>query len=337
MTPAARRPFALAGVAAAFALALAGCGGDEEPPGAPGAAAGGSERPLVVVTTSILGDVVRNIVADDATVEVLVPPGVDPHDFAPSARQAQRVREADVVVANGHGFEESFSDVLESAEADGVDVYAVAKDVETIPVETGGFDEEHAEDEAEAEDDHGAGSPDPHFFTDPVRTAEAAELIGDHLAERAPAAFGTAAVRERAAAYAAELRRTADEVEEILAAVAPEDRLLVTNHDVFGYFAERFGFEVVGTIIPGGTTLAEPSAADLDELVTAIERSGVPAVFAETSAPDRLAQALAAEAGLDVEVVELYAESLGEAGSGADTYVGMVTTNAERIAGALAP
>ncbi|MFP5255386.1 MAG: metal ABC transporter solute-binding protein, Zn/Mn family, partial [Acidimicrobiia bacterium] len=91
----------------------------------------------------------------------------------------------------------------------------------------------------------------------------------------------------------------------------------------------------LGVIIPGGSTLAEPSAADLTDLAAAIERAGVPALFAETSSPARLAEALAGE-GADVEVVELFTESLGEAGSGADTYLGMVRTNAQRIADALA-
>jgi zinc/manganese transport system substrate-binding protein len=123
-------------------------------------------------------------------------------------------------------------------------------------------------------------------------------------------------------------------VEQLLAAVPPERRVLVTNHDVFGYFAERYGFEVLGAVIPAGSTLAEPSAHDLDDLATLIEQAGVPAVFADTSAPSRLADALAGE-GTDVEVVELYSESLGEPGSEGATYIGMVRTNARRIADAL--
>src|SRR5690606_19623413 len=108
-----------------------------------------------------------------------------------------------------------------------------------------------------------------------------------------------------------------------------------TNHEVLGLFADRFGFQILGVIIPGGSTLAEPSAADLEALAEAIEEAGVPAIFAETSAPSRLADALAAE-GTDVEVVELYTESLGADGSGAETYLGMIRTSADRIAAALA-
>jgi len=101
-----------------------------------------------------------------------------------------------------------------------------------------------------------------------------------------------------------------------------------------GYFADRYDFEVLGAVVPGGSTLAEPSAADLAGLAALIEARAVPAIFADTSSPSRVVAALAAESG-GVEVVRLYSESLGSAGSGADTYVGMVRTNAERIAAAL--
>jgi zinc/manganese transport system substrate-binding protein len=123
-------------------------------------------------------------------------------------------------------------------------------------------------------------------------------------------------------------------VEATLAPVAAEDRVLVTNHEVFGYFADRYGFEVLGTVIPSGTTGEGASAADLAELVQVVEDAGVPAIFADTSSPARLADALAAEVG-DVEVVELFSESLGEPGSGGETYLEMARTNAERIADAL--
>ena len=108
----------------------------------------------------------------------------------------------------------------------------------------------------------------------------------------------------------------------------------MTNHDVFGYFADRYGFEVLGAVIPGGSTLAEPSASDLADLAALMVARHVPAVFADASSPARLAEALAAE-GADVTVVELYTESLGPAGSAGDTYIGMMRTNAERIAAAL--
>jgi zinc/manganese transport system substrate-binding protein len=109
----------------------------------------------------------------------------------------------------------------------------------------------------------------------------------------------------------------------------------VTNHHVFGYFADRFDFEVVGTVLPGGTTLASPSASDLVELVDVLRRTGVPAIFADSSQPARLAEVLATEADVDIEVISLHTESLGPPGSGAETYLDMLDTNTDRIVDAL--
>ena len=125
------------------------------------------------------------------------------------------------------------------------------------------------------------------------------------------------------------------EIEATLAEIEPADRILVTNHEVFGYFAERYDFEVVGTVIPAGTTSEAASGGDLSDLADTIRDEGVSAIFVETSSPDRLAATLAAEVG-DVAVVELFAESLGEDGSTADTYEGMMRENAHRIVAALA-
>jgi len=269
----------------------------------------------VVVTTNTLGDVVSNLVGADAEVEVIMPPGVDPHDFAPSARQADAMREADALVVNGLGFEAGLVDTVDAAEEDGVRVITAADAVETLP----GGDEE--------------GGVDPHLFTDPTRVRAAAALIADQLVQEIPD-LDTPVFEDRVDAYLAELDALDAEVEGLLAPIPAERRVLVTNHEVFGYFADRYDFEVLGAVIPGGSTLAEPSAADLADLAALIAQRDVPAIFADTSSPTRLADALAAE-GLDVEVVEVYSESLGEPGSDGDTYLDMVRTNAERIAAAL--
>ena len=294
-------------VGAAALGSLSGCGD--------GARADG-DRPRVVVTTSILGDVVAELVGEAAAVEVLMPPGTDPHDFAPSARQAAELRSADAVVVNGLGFEAGLTSVVEAAADDGVTVVTATDAIEPIPV-----------------DGPSGEGADPHFFTDPARMRQAAEHLATALSAAVPA-LQTPAARNRINGYLAELDDLDAEVERTLAVVPAERRLLVTNHEVFGYFADRYGFEVVGAIVPGGSTLAEPSAADLAELVSVIAERRVPAVFADASSPSRLARALADE-GADVAIVALYSESLGDAGSGADTYVGMVRTNAGRIAAAL--
>ena len=168
-----------------------------------------------------------------------MPPNADPHDFAASAQQAASMRDADALVVNGLGFEEGLLDTIEAAEADGVPVIEATDAIEPLPLGDG---------------------DDPHLFTDPVRMQQAATFIAAELADAVPA-LDTAAVQERqVAAYAADLDALDAEVEELLAVVPAEDRLLVTNHEVFGYFADRYDFEVIGAIIPGGSTLAEPSA-----------------------------------------------------------------------------
>jgi zinc/manganese transport system substrate-binding protein len=111
----------------------------------------------------------------------------------------------------------------------------------------------------------------------------------------------------------------------------------VTNHDALGYFADRYSFEILDTVIPGGATLAEPSSADIVRLVETVEASGVPAIFSDEAAPDDLARLVASETATDLQVVPLFSGSLGEEGSGAESYVAMMRTNAERIAGALGP
>ena len=124
-------------------------------------------------------------------------------------------------------------------------------------------------------------------------------------------------------------------IEEVLGAIEPEKRKLVTNHEALGYFARRYEFETIGVVIPGGTTLADPSSAELAALVEEMQEEGVNVVFAETSSPTQLAEAVAAELGAQASVVELYTESLGEPGSDADSLIGMLETNASLISEAL--
>jgi zinc/manganese transport system substrate-binding protein len=273
--------------------------------------------------------VVENLVGDLADVEVVMPAGSSPHEFQASPRQVAAMREADAMIVNGGGFEEGLGDAIEAAEADGVVIYAAIDAVETL---TFSEDAPHDEDEAEQEKD-GTASIDPHFFTDPRRVATAAQAIADFLADEVPA-LDTDELGTQASAYVDELAALDAEMKETLAAVPADRRKLVTNHEVFGYFAQRYGFEVIGAVIPTGTTQAAPSAGELDELAHTIEEAGVPAIFAETSSPTRLADSLADEVG-EVQVVELYTESLGPDGSAGDTYAGMMRSDAEQIADAL--
>jgi zinc/manganese transport system substrate-binding protein len=241
------------------------------------------------------------------------------------------MREADLLVTNGAGFEAGLDDTIDSVEADGTPVFAA---VDHVPTIRAGRDAGQGEEDGGHDDtDEGV---DPHVFTDPARMATMAAALSEELADEVPA-LRTPRARDRAAAYVAELEALDREVAETLAVVPVEHRKLVTNHDVFAYFAERYGFEVVGVVIPSVTTQAAASAGQIDDLAALVAAEGIPAVFADTSSPADLADALVAEAGVEVRVVELYSESLGEEGSGADTYAGMVRTNATRIAEALAP
>ena len=322
-----RRHPLLAATAAAGLLATA-CGG-----GMTGG--GGDGTPVVAATTTVMGDVVTNLTGDLAEVVVIMPVNADPHEFQPSARQAAALRDADLVVANGGGFEEGLEDALDSAEDDGAAVFEAVDHVALLEPGDGAGADDHADEDGGDGDDHGREGADPHVFTDPARMATVAEALAGVLAEQVPA-LDTDAFRDRAAAYVDELRTLDAEVEGILAAVPAERRKLVTNHEVFAYFADRYDFEVVGAVIPSTTTQAAASAAQVDDLARLVAAEGVPAVFADTSSADDLAATLAAEVG-DVAVVELFSESLGDEGSGADTYAGMVRTNAARIAEALAP
>jgi zinc/manganese transport system substrate-binding protein len=274
-----------------------------------------------VATTSIVGDIVAGVAGDDARVEVLIPIGVDAHDFQPSAQQAQMIAEADLVVANGLGLEEGLVDVLEAAAADGTRVIELAPLVDPLPFS---MPEDH-------EDDPEHESLDPHFWMDPIRVGIAANALADELTAIDP----DGGWRERAGEYATEFEVTDQAVRELVEQVPSDARLLVTNHEALGYFAHRYGFEVIGVVIPGGSTLAEPSSAEMAELVETMQREDLRVIFAETSQPTTLAESIADELGEDVQVVELFTETLGPSGSGGETLASMLLSNAELISGAL--
>ena len=304
-------------VAALLATSVAACGSGSS---------ASTDKPRVIATTTILGDLVSQVAGDSVEVEVLMPPGADPHEFEASVAQAARIRSASLVVANGLGLEERLEGTLEAASADGVTVYEVGPELDPQPMEEESG--EHAEAEGE---EH--GEFDPHVWLDPDRMAMAAGLVATQLADATgldPAPF-----QERAARYAADAIAAGQEADAILAAVPADQRLLVTNHDALGYFARRFNLTVIGTVIPGGSTLAEPSAADISALADALAATDVNAVFSENTVSPRLVEAVATEVGRNIIVVELFTDSLGEPGSGADTYAGLITTDATLIANGL--
>ncbi|GHD05594.1 zinc ABC transporter substrate-binding protein AztC [Zhihengliuella salsuginis] len=295
----------LAVVAVALAvLALVGC--------APGGGGDGG-RPQIVVTTNILGDVVQNVIGDQADVTVLMKRNADPHSFEVSAKEAADMQEADLLVSNGLGLEESLGQHFERAGSAGVEHFVAAEAIEPLDYESG----------------EAAGVPDPHFWTDPETMIDVVSALEESLAQLPGVDAGQ--VSAAAETYRDDLVDLDATMRAQFATIPPQRRALVTNHHVFGYLAEAYDFRLIGAVIPGGSTLASPSAADLEELSGAIEEAGVPAIFAESSQPDRLVTVLADEAGIEVAVVELITESLTEAGAGGGTYLEMMRTNTTRI------
>lgn len=268
----------------------------------------------IVVTTNILGDVVRNVVGDAAEVRVLMQPNADPHSFGVSAQDAVAMSSAGLIVYNGLGLEENVIRNVEGVAEEGVPTLAVGDHVDPI---------RYAEGES-------SGAPDPHFWTDPERMITAVDVIEKAIV-RDVEGIDAAAVSRNAEDYRAKLRDLDATMTAEFDTIPVERRKLVTNHHVLGYFAQRFGFTVIGAVVPSGTTLAAPSASDLDSLVGAIETARVPAIFVDSSQPERLARVLAEDADVDVRIVALYSESLSPPGTPAATYLDMMRANADAI------
>ena len=196
---------------------------------------------------------------------------------------------------------------------------------------SGDAPEEGHDEHDEDEHGHDHGTHDPHFWFDPVRVKLAVNEIAALLSAVDPA--NASVYFQNASEYEGELDELHFWIQEHVGAVAPERRLLVTSHDSLSYFAELYGFEVVGLVIPSLATHVEPSAEHIEGLVDVVREHSVPALFGETTVSERLARAVANETG--AKLVQLYSGSLGPEGSGADTYIGMVRTNVERIVEAL--
>ena len=294
--------------------------------------------PSVVVTTTILGSVVSDIatcaVGDDSSVTVLMPLGADPHDFQASSAQVAQMAKADLIVANGLGLEEGMMDAIENIEADGGPVMEIASLLDPLPF---GYADEHAEDDhadhdhsaeedAAEEEAHDHGDFDPHFWFDMERMARAAELIGAELALTGGEAYETCGV-----SVASDIRATELEVVTVLEEIPESDRILVTDHDSLGYFADRYDFRIVGVVIPGGSTLGETNSQELAALVATMTTEDVAAIFGDTATNSELLDVLASELDSDVSVIQLYVGSLGGPDSGAETYQEMMLINAALI------
>jgi zinc/manganese transport system substrate-binding protein len=291
------------------AILLAGCSAGTAPTPANG-------EKTVVVTYSVLGSLVRELVGDEANVVVLIPNGVDPHEWQPSAKDIEAVMGADLLVENGLGLEAGMTGVLEQAAAAGVERFVVTDHVTVRTVGAG-------EGADPSDPDQASGAPDPHVWTDPLTMRQAMDALAPVLARLG---IDTGA---RPADQATRLEALDAEVRSILAAVPDADRRLVTGHESLGYFAERYGFTLVGAIVPGLSSQGEPSAADLAALGEKIRAAGVGAIFVETGTPVQIAEAIGRETG--VKVVELNTHVLPADGSYATFLRDLATT----VAGSL--
>jgi zinc/manganese transport system substrate-binding protein/manganese/iron transport system substrate-binding protein len=301
-------------VVAVGVLALAACGS-----GGSGPASGAEGRLDVVATTPVVADFVRNVGGDRVHVVQILKPGVDPHDYEASPADIQAIADADLVVKSGVGLESAWLDDTVSSAGYGGEVVDASHGVK---VRTGNGDEEQK-----------AG--DPHIWHDPANARIMVDDIAAALAAKDPA--GKAEYERDAAAYDAELAALDAENKAEISTIPVAQRKLVTNHDAFGYYCARYGITFVGSIIPSFDTSAELSGNELSDLVAKIERTGVRAVFSESSLPPKTAVTVATEAG--VQVVEgedsLYADGLGPAGSPGGTYIGAERHNTETIVKAL--
>lgn len=303
-------------VLGAAALAMSGCAA-ETPTDA--------GRTTVVATTTIWGSITDQVVgcAGDGQTLTLMPVGADPHDFSASSSDVSTMIDAELVVANGLGLEEGLTSALESASSDGAQVLEVAPALAPIPLaEHQGAD--HAADEH-------PGGEDPHVWQDMGRASTGALLIGQRLTE----ITGDGGFASCGQQVADDILATQDQLAQILSAVPADQRIMVTDHDALTYFATAYEFQIAGVVIPGGSTLSAASSAQVAELARTIEDTGVPAIFSNTATSAAVMDALAAEAG-GVAVVPLYIDSVGEPGTDAATYQGMMLANAKAIANALA-
>ena len=293
------RRSSLAVLAAGLAAAvLAACGTD------PGTATGGG--PIVVATTTQVGDLARAVAGRRAGVRQILTANSDPHAYEPRPSDVRAVTGAMVVVRSGGDLDDWLTGVLRNAGSD-------ARTVELITA---------------VHTRRGAGGVDPHWWQDPRNAVLAVDRIRDALVAADPA--GRAAYTANAAAFGARLRGLDRAIAACMRAIPERERRLVTDHDALGYYAARYGIEVIGTVIPALSTQAQASAGEVARLVRTIRGAGVTTIFPESSASTKLERAIARDAGARVGAA-LYADALGPPGSAGATYIGSLRANTRAL------
>jgi ABC-type Zn uptake system ZnuABC Zn-binding protein ZnuA len=278
-----------------LAVLFGGCRGDGTP-------ADGASITAVATTTQV-ADLVRNVGGKRVAVDSILRPNSDPHEYEPRPSDAAALSEADVVFRSGGDLDDWLDDVVDSAGGEAEQVTLI--------------------------DSVKRNGDDPHWWQSPRNAILAVAAIRAALTEADPG--GRRGYDRRAAAYTARLRRLDSEVSDCIGQIPADKRKLVTTHDALGYFADRYGIEVIGAVIPSLSTQAQPSAKDVGELVDQIKREGVEAIFPEASLSKRLEQAISREAGAAVGG-QLWADTLGPAGSNGATYIEATRANAATLA-----
>ena len=270
-------------------------------------------RLVVVATTTQLGDVARAIGGADADVHQILRPNTDPHEYEPRPADVVAAAHARVAVLNGDGLDRWMGKVVAGSGGHPREVVGARSAVVRLPGEATG---------AEASRD------DPHWWHDPRNVEALAPALARAMAAADPSHRG--AYARRSATEVARLRRLDRGLRRCFERVPPAERKLVTDHDAFGYFAHRYAIRVVGAVIPGQTTQAQPSAGAIARLARLVRREHVRVIFPERSVSPKLAEALARRTGARADR-ELYGDTLGPPGSAGATYLGMERANADAM------
>lgn len=308
----------LLALAACAPIALAACGSDDD--GQSASTTPAPEGPKVVATTTIAGDLVRNVAGDRAEVVTMLPINADPHDYEPRPSDVEAITEAGVVVRSGGDLDEWLDDVVKSAGGDVTEVTLI----DAVETRKGGHSHGHEEDE-----EHGEEGIDPHWWQNPANAVAAVEAIRAALVKADPE--GAETYNANAKAYTAQLKELDQAIAACMKDIPASQRKLVTNHDAFGYFADRYDIEVVGTVIPSLSTQAQASAGEVTKLVDTIRDEQVKTIFAENTVNQRLERAIADRAGAKVGP-PLWSDSLGDGQSTGATYLDMLRFNTEALA-----
>jgi ABC-type Zn uptake system ZnuABC Zn-binding protein ZnuA/ABC-type Mn2+/Zn2+ transport system permease subunit len=299
-----RAAVATAGATAVLALLAGGCG--------PSGSSDGGQLHVVATTTQI-GDWVREVGGDAIAVDQVLQPNTDPHEYEPRPSDVAAAASASLVFANGDSLDSWIGQIVSDSGSSATVVDLGAGVPDLLPGQSSGAE---------------ASKYDPHWWHDPRNAEAAVSEIERHLIAADPS--HRRQFERNADAYLARLRKLDAGIARCIASVPPAKRKLVTDHDAFGYFAHRYGIDIVGAVIPSQTTQAQPSAKDLSELVGLIERKGVEAVFPESSLSAKVADAIAAQTGASADYT-LYGDTLGPEGSSGATYLRMEASNADSM------